>query len=87
MVVPLVTSRQITIGVTVGYFLVIFMILLIIDHYLKRYEYFRNRLALRIVIAIILYYPIFAILFYTISPSEVDHWLHEILNVPYPWQT
>lgn len=58
MITPLITSYQITIGATVGYYLVIFLILLAVDQYLKKYQYFRNRLAFRIIIALIFYYPV-----------------------------
>ena len=84
MTLLLVTSRQITIGVTIGYYLTVFAILLAVNQRLKRYNYFKNRLAFRIVIAIILYYPVTALLLYTVQPAEIDRWLHELLNVPYP---
>lgn len=82
MTVPLITTKQITLGITVSYFAIIFAILLGVDRFLKNYQFFRNSFASRVVVALILYIPLSGILSYFVQPVML--WLHDVLNVPFP---
>lgn len=82
MSIPLITTRHILAVVTIIYFLSIFTILLGVDHYIKKYVYFKESFIARVIVAFVLYFPLSAIFALIVDP--ITRWLHRLVNVPYP---
>lgn len=83
MAPPLITSDQITLVVTIVYFTVIFGVVLVVDYYIRKHQFLRESFAARVVVGLGVYVIVNTLLFYTMPPTIVDNWLHELLSVPY----